>query len=57
MNIGQKCTSIGIEPRNPRFRDRRLNRYTMSVAERMVTTLENSVPRVLNLLWTWNFCC
>ena len=57
MNIGQKCTSIGIEPRNPRSRYRRLNRYTMSVAEGMVTTLEKTVPRVLNLLWTWNFCC
>jgi hypothetical protein len=23
----------------------------------MVTTLVATVSRVLNLLWTWNFCC
>ena len=53
----KKLTMIGIDPRNPRSRDRRLNHYTMSGADEMVTTLEPTILRVLNLLWTWNFCC
>jgi hypothetical protein len=59
MYIGQneKRTLIGIESRIPRSRDRRLHQYTMSDADRMVATFLPTVPRVLNLLWTWNFCC
>ena len=53
----KKWTLTGIEPRNPRSRYRRLNHYTMSGADEMVTTLKPTVLRVLNLLWTWNFCC
>ena len=31
--------------------------YTMSCDVRAITTLVGTVPRVLNLLWTWNYCC
>ncbi len=48
---------IGSEPRYQRSRVKRLNHYTMNGAVKMVTTLDPNVPRVLNLLWTWNFCC
>jgi hypothetical protein len=53
----KKRSLIGIEPPNTGCTDRRLHHYTISDADKMVTTLEPTVPRVLNLLWTWNFCC
>ena len=28
-----------------------------SLRDAPVTTLVVTVPRVLNLLWTWNYCC
>jgi hypothetical protein len=59
MYIGQneKVTVSGIEPRNPKSRHRRLSHYTMSWDNEIVITLVPAVPRVLNLLWTWNYCC
>ena len=42
----KKWTLTGIEPRNPKSEDRRLNHYTMSGTVRMVTTFELTVLRV-----------
>jgi hypothetical protein len=50
MCIGKKIDFvIGIEPRNTNSRDRRLNHCIMSGADGIVTTLDLTVPRVLNL--------
>jgi|LakMenEpi03Aug12_release.lakeMendotaPanAssembly.Ray.scaffolds.fasta_scaffold3019629_1 hypothetical protein len=59
MHIGQneKWTMNGIEPRITKSGDKRLNHWTMNGTDKMVTLLAPIVPRVLNLLWTWNFCC
>ena len=60
MYIGQmeKWTMIEIEPRNPKSRERCLNHYIiMSYNNKYVTTLVGTVSLVLNLLWTWNYCC
>jgi hypothetical protein len=59
MYIGQneKWTVIGIEPWNGKSEQRCLNHYTMSFDSGAVTTLVGTVPHVLNLLWTWNYCC
>ena len=54
----EKWTMIEIEPRNPKSRERCLNHYIiMSYNNKYVTTLVGTVPLVLNLLWTWNYCC
>ena len=47
----------GLESRYSKSRVKRFNHCTMSCNGRTVTTLVATVPRVLNLLWTWNYCC
>jgi hypothetical protein len=34
-----------------------LNYYTMNCVGQSVTKLVGTVAHVLNLLWTWNYCC
>ena len=55
----EKLSKLKIDPRNPRTRVKRPIHYTLNhnCVGNMVTTLVRNVAHVLNLVWTWNFCC
>jgi hypothetical protein len=57
MGQTEKWTIIGNEPQNPISADGRLSHCTISFVNKIVTILVPTVLCVLNLLWTWNYCC
>jgi hypothetical protein len=57
QNQNEKWTIIRTEPRKPKSGIYPLSHCTKSCDSETVTTLVGTVPRVLNLLWTWNYYC